>query len=122
MGDLAQQSAAAAKWGLISSGGRFALQLLVNVAVARLLGPEAYGLFALATIGLLIATFLSEVGLGWSLIQRPALDDSVIRFVFTWQCISGLVGFLFMWLGGGLLAEFLQEELRQRNHVVRAIA
>lgn len=109
MGELGQQSVTAAKWGLISSGGKFVLQLLVNVMVARLLGPEPYGLFALATIGLLIATFLSEVGLGWSLIQRPELDDAVIRFVFTWQCMSGLAGCLFMWFGGGLLAEVLRD-------------
>ena len=99
----------AAKWGLFSSAGKFALQLLVNVAVARLLGPEAYGLFALATIGLLVATFVSEVGLGWSLMQRNELDDGVIRFVFTWQCVSGLAGLLLMVLGGELMAQWLRD-------------
>ena len=109
MSELARQSVAAAKWGLISSVGRFVLQLLVSVAVARLLGPEAYGLFALASIGLVIATFTSEVGLGWSLMQRPALDGQIIRFVFTWQCISGLMGCLFMWVGGPLFSELLRD-------------
>lgn len=109
MSELARQSVSAARWGLISSVGKFALQLLVNVAVARLLGPEAYGLFALATIGLLIATFMSEVGLGWTLMQRTELDDGLIRFVFTWQCVSGLAGLLLMVLGGALMAEWLRD-------------
>lgn len=109
MTDLARQSITAAKWGLISSVGKFALQLLVNIAIARLLGPDAYGLFALATIGLLVATFMSEVGLGWSLMQKPQIDDTVIRFVFTWQCLSGLAGLLVMVLGATLMGEWLRD-------------
>lgn len=109
MSELARQSVSAAKWGLISSVGKFALQLLVNIAIARLLGPEAYGLFALATIGLLVATFMSEVGLGWSLMQKPQIDERVIRFVFTWQCLSGLAGLLLMILGAGLMGEWLRD-------------
>lgn len=107
--EIARQSVAAAKWGLVSSVAKFAMQLLVNIAIARLLGPDAYGLFALATIALLVATFLSEVGLGWSLMQRPALDDTVIRFVFTWQCLSGLAGLAFMVAGGQLMGDFLRD-------------
>lgn len=109
MSDLARQSVSAAKWGLISSVGKFALQLVVNIAIARLLGPEAYGLFALASIGLLVATFMSEVGLGWSLMQRPQIDDTVVRFVFSWQCLSGLAGLLLMVLGAGLMGEWLRD-------------
>jgi lipopolysaccharide exporter len=109
MTELARQSVTAAKWGLLSSVAKFAMQLLVNIAVARLLGPDAYGLFALATIGLLVATFLSEVGLGWSLMQRETLDDAVIRFVFTWQCLSGLAGLVFMLLAAQAMAEFLRD-------------
>ncbi|WP_271008694.1 lipopolysaccharide biosynthesis protein [Paucibacter sp. B51] len=109
MTELARQSVTAAKWGLFSSVAKFVMQLLVNIAIARLLGPDAYGLFALATIGLLVATFLSEVGLGWSLMQRETLDDEVIRFVFTWQCLSGLVGLLFMLLAAEAMAEFLRD-------------
>lgn len=109
MSELARQSVSAAKWGLVASLGKFALQLLVNIAIARLLGPESYGLFALATIGLLVATFMSEVGLGWSLMQKPQIDDRVIRFVFTWQCLSGLAGLLLMVLGAELMAEWLRD-------------
>ncbi len=109
MSELARQSVSAAKWGLVASLGKFVLQLLVNIAIARLLGPESYGLFALATIGLLVATFMSEVGLGWSLMQKPQIDDRVIRFVFTWQCLSGLAGLLLMVLGAELMAEWLRD-------------
>jgi lipopolysaccharide exporter len=109
MSELARQSVSAAKWGLISSVAKFGMQLLVNIAIARLLGPDAYGLFALATIGLLVATFMSEIGLGWSLMQRPEVDDTVIRFVFTWQCLSGLVGLLLMTLGAHIMAEWQRD-------------
>ncbi len=109
MSEIAHKSVAAAKWGLLSSVGKFGLQLAVNIVIARLLGPEPYGLYALAAVALLIATFMSEVGLGWNLIQRAEVDAHVIRFVHTWQAMSGLGGFLLMLFGAELMASFLHE-------------
>jgi len=120
MSELATKTVSAAKWGLLSSVAKFAMQLVVNIAVARLLGPDSYGLFALATLVLLLATFFSEFGLGWSLMQREAIDDTVIRFVFTWQCISGLLGALFLLVGAPWMAEFQREP--RLTEVVRWLA
>lgn len=109
MSEIAQQSVAAAKWGALAAVAKFIMQLAVNIIVARLLGPDSYGLFALATLVLLLATFFSEFGLGWSLMQRAEIDDEAVRFVFTWQCISGLLGTLILMLGAPLMAEFLRD-------------
>lgn len=120
MSELATKTVSAAKWGLLSAVAKFAMQLGVNIAVARLLGPDSYGLFALATLVLLLSTFFSEFGLGWSLMQRETLDDKVIRFVFTWQCISGILGALIMVVGAPWMAEFLREP--RLTEVVRWLA
>lgn len=120
MSELATKTVSAAKWGLLSAVAKFAMQLGVNIAVARLLGPDSYGLFALATLVLLLATFFSEFGLGWSLMQRETIDDIAVRFVFTWQCISGLLGALIMFFGAPWMAEFLREP--RLTDVVRWLA
>ncbi|PND37657.1 polysaccharide biosynthesis protein [Paucibacter aquatile] len=109
MSDIAKQSVAAAKWGALAAASKFLMQLAVNIIVARLLGPDSYGLFALATLALLLATFFSEFGLGWSLMQRADIDDLAVRFVFTWQCISGLLGTLILLVGAPLMATFLRD-------------
>lgn len=120
MSELATKTVSAAKWGLLSAVAKFAMQLGVNIAVARLLGPDSYGLFALATLVLLLATFFSEFGLGWSLMQRETIEDAAIRFVFTWQCISGLLGAFIMIVGAPWMAEFQHEP--RLTEVVRCLA
>ncbi|MCV2357158.1 lipopolysaccharide biosynthesis protein [Paucibacter sp. B2R-40] len=120
MSELAVKTVSAAKWGLLSAVAKFAMQLGVNIAVARLLGPDSYGLFALATLVLIFATFFSEFGLGWSLMQRETIDEESIRFVFTWQCISGLLGAAIMFVGAAAAAKFLHEP--RLTEVVRWLA
>lgn len=108
-GDLVNKSVAAAKWGVISAAAKFVLQLAVNVAVARLLGPDSYGLFALGTLVLMLATFFSDFGLGWGLMQRRHITDEQVRFVFTWQTLSGLFGALALVVAAPLIAGFMRD-------------
>ncbi|MBV8033892.1 lipopolysaccharide biosynthesis protein [Roseateles sp.] len=107
--ELANKSVTAAKWGVISTAAKFVLQLAVNVAVARLLGPDSYGLFALGTLVLMLATFFSDFGLGWGLMQRQHITDEQVRFVFTWQTLSGLFGALVLITAAPLIAGFMRD-------------
>jgi len=107
--ELAEKSVTAAKWGVISTAAKFVLQLAVNIAVARLLGPDSYGLFALGTLVLMLATFFSDFGLGWGLMQRQHINDEQIRFVFTWQTLTGLLGALLLVTTAPLIAGFMRD-------------
>ncbi|MFT7772007.1 lipopolysaccharide biosynthesis protein [Roseateles sp.] len=108
-GDLVNKSVTAAKWGVISTAAKFVLQLAVNVVIARLLGPDSYGLFALCTLVLMLATLFSDFGLGWSLMQRQDITDEQVRFVSTWQTLSGLFGTLALVGAAPLIASFLHD-------------
>jgi PST family polysaccharide transporter len=48
--DLSQRSISAALWGAFGSMVQLILQFGIQVVLARLLGPEQYGLFAIAAI------------------------------------------------------------------------
>lgn len=118
--ELAEKSVTAAKWGVISTAAKFVLQLAVNIAVARLLGPDSYGLFALGTLVLMLATFFSDFGLGWGLMQRQHINDEQIRFVFTWQSLTGLFGALALAAAAPLIAGFMRDP--RLTEVVRWLA
>jgi len=68
------------------SSGRLALQMLVLPVIARLLGPEDYGLVSLAMPFILFANLLSDAGMGAALVRRadpsPALESTVF-----WLCV-----------------------------------
>lgn len=91
LSSLGTKSVAAVKWSALGSVTRYALQLGGQIILARLLGPENYGLFALGLITLTLTSFLADFGFGWGLVQAKSLTDEDIRFVFTCQAAIGVV-------------------------------
>ncbi|WP_082067934.1 oligosaccharide flippase family protein [Mycolicibacterium llatzerense] len=61
------------RWSIISMFGREGSRLVFTVLLARLLGPEEYGVAAQATVLIAIVCILVDQGFSAALIQRPAL-------------------------------------------------
>ena len=80
-GGLAERTVKSGLWqGGMDIGGQI-LQLVVLVVLARLLGPEAFGLIGIATLTLYTLNEFSTLGLNEALIQRN--DDDVDRYLDT---------------------------------------
>ncbi|MGH6957481.1 MAG: oligosaccharide flippase family protein, partial [Caulobacteraceae bacterium] len=62
--------------------GRIGLQTVVLPIVARMLGPGAFGLVALAMPFILFATMLSDGGMGAALVRRSGVSREVESTVF----------------------------------------
>ena len=84
------------RWSVLTGGVRFALQLVAQVLLARQLGPQVFGLFAIGMVAITLAGFVAGFGLSWSLMQRAKLDDADIRFAWTWQVLAGLAAVLLL--------------------------
>ena len=67
--DKAQQVASGLGWSLVSSIGLRMGNLLMSVVIARLVAPEAYGVFAVALTVWIVLSALSEFGLGADLVR-----------------------------------------------------
>ncbi|TDM05550.1 MAG: polysaccharide biosynthesis protein [Ideonella sp. MAG2] len=109
MSGLAKTGLKAVKWSTLTTVARFALQLLAQVVLARLLGPEVYGVFGLGMVVLTFATFVSNLGLGASLLYRENISDRDIRFAFSWQMLAGASASLCLWLAAPWVADFFHE-------------
>lgn len=113
MGGLGRSGVAAVKWSVAAAVGRLALQLLAQVALARTLGPDIFGVFAIGMVVLTFSNFVSGFGFSWSLLQRTTLHEDDIRFAWTWQCIVGVVTMLGVYLLAPALADFFREPRAQ---------
>ena len=113
MGGLGRPGVAAVKWSAVSTVGRFALQLVAQVVLARTLGPDIFGVFAIGMVVFTFATFVSGFGFSWSLLQRTTLRDEDIRFAWTWQLIVGVMMMLALYLFAPLLAAYFKEPRAQ---------
>src|SRR5690349_9329970 len=73
------------KWSALTTAGRFALQLVAQIVLARLLGPDNYGVYGIGMVVLTFSTFLSGNAFSYILMLRPTVDDDDVRFAFGWQ-------------------------------------
>jgi lipopolysaccharide exporter len=89
MKDIGKRSLTAVFWGGGGAAARILLQLCTQIALARILGPEQYGLFAIGAIVVSFSNFFSDIGIAYGLIQKQEVNDADLRFVFTWQIIIG---------------------------------
>lgn len=107
--DLNKKSVSAVKWAAAGTIAKFALQLLTQVMLARLLGPSNYGLFALGMLVLALSNFLADFGFSWGLVQNQSLSDEDVRFAFTWQVLSGALATLGLVLLAPMIADYFNE-------------
>ncbi|MCL6483049.1 MAG: lipopolysaccharide biosynthesis protein, partial [Janthinobacterium lividum] len=107
--DIKTRSVSAVKWAALGTVTRFVLQMGVQIVLARLLGPEIYGLFAMGLLVMTLSTFLADFGFAWGLVQNQELQDDDIRFAFTWQCLSGAAAMLGLYLLAPWVAAYFKE-------------
>jgi len=74
-------------WALAMMGGQQGLAALVTFVLAGLLGPEAFGLVAMASIYVAFVQLFLEQGLGPAIIQRPELEDRHLDAAF-WMVMA----------------------------------
>lgn len=104
---LGRRAAWALAWNYGGATLRVLATLIVQLLLARLLGPEAFGQATAAFIVLALGWMLAEGGFGAALIQKQALSDSDVSFALGWVLLlSGVIGALVV-LGAPWLAQWL---------------
>jgi O-antigen/teichoic acid export membrane protein len=109
MNNLRKTSIKAIKWSAIATVGRFGLQLIAQIVLARILGPENYGLFGIGMIVYTFGNFFSNFGFGRNLLQKIEITDVDIRFAFTWQMITGSIATLTIYFSAPSLANYFND-------------
>ena len=88
---LRDKTIAGLGWRSLTTGGRILLRFGIGVILARILGPEAFGLIGLATIVIGFGDLFVDIGLGPAIVQRKILTERHIRVGFTLSIIGGLL-------------------------------
>lgn len=86
---LTELSLRAVKWSYLGVVTRIVAQLAIQIVLARLLGPEVFGLFAVASLVLGLGIVTIGLGLGSALVQKKEITNEDIRLTFTWSILSG---------------------------------
>lgn len=81
----------------------------VTIALARLLTPADYGLFAMALAVITLLELFQEFGLGVAIVQRQTLTRPQLNAIFWITSGASLVLVTAAWLGAPLAARFYAE-------------
>lgn len=81
----------ALSWSYVMNVGRISTTLGLSLVLARLLGPEAFGLIAMANVYILFVEILVRQGLFVAIVQFPDLDDRHLNTAFWLTAVSSLI-------------------------------
>ena len=108
--ELTRKGLSAAKWGASSTLMRFILQIGAQAILARLLGPEAYGVFGAGLIIMAMTSLLTDIGFSWNLLRKTDLSELDIQFALTAQIGFGVLLAILLYAGSDFLALHLAGE------------
>jgi O-antigen/teichoic acid export membrane protein len=77
----------AVRWSFVMDGGRQAITTLTTLVLAALLGPEAFGLIAMALVYVSLLELLLKQGMGAAIVQREELRRSHLDTAF-WLVVA----------------------------------
>src|SRR5579872_2004934 len=80
---LAVKATSGLGWNMIGFGVRAGAGFGINVLLARLLGPEPFGLIAIAMVVIALGNLLVDSGLSIQLIQARTISAKAVRGVFS---------------------------------------
>ena len=98
------------------------LKIAGSIILARVLVPEIFGLFAIASVIVNVAALFGELGLSAALIRRedePAPDD--LAAVFTIQCVSSLALCALIFAAAPLLLAIYPDSVAEVTWLLRVL-
>lgn len=109
-GGIAEQTVKSGIWATIANVGGRALQIVLVIVLARLLGPSQFGLMGIALLTIATLRHLTNLGIDEALIQKESDDvDSYLNTVFTLEIGRGIAITAVVFVAAPAIASFFGE-------------
>lgn len=109
MNSLKQKSINGMLWTVSERLGVQAIQLLVQIVLARLLEPAQFGLIGMLMIFTAVAQSIMDSGFGSALIQKTDADQTDSSSIFFFNLFLGVILALVLFLTAPLIAQFYRQ-------------
>ena len=95
-------------WSMMEQGGMSLVGFVVQIILARLLAPEAFGVMAILLVFTTIIDAIAQSGLGLALIQKQEVDDSSYSTAFWLSLCMAIVLYAILFLCAPLVSIIYQ--------------
>jgi len=107
--DLARRSLQAVIWSYLGGGGKIVAQLLIQILLARMLGPAVFGQYAAVLVVIGFGWLFADSGFGAALVQKKVLSDDDVGYALGWVLLLSLVSGLVVSVLSPLIAQAMGE-------------
>jgi len=97
-------------WKLLERMGTSGISFIMQLVLARLLLPSDYGVIALVTVFIAVASIFVESGIGTSLIQKKEIDELDISSIFFLSFSVALILYLCLFIAAPFIATFYENQ------------
>jgi O-antigen/teichoic acid export membrane protein len=117
---LAAKAGRALGWSFASTAlARFGT-LAIGIALARILGPQEFGTFAVAMVALLAVLSFNELGVSLAIVRWPGDPKPIVPTVATISVVSSVLVYAACFLGAPAFSRLMGDE--SATPVVRVLA
>lgn len=85
-------------WSLAEKAGRYGVTLLTSIVLARILGPEEFGVTAIVTVFITLANVFVQNGFGFAIIQKKDATDKEFTFVLLFNVVVSVGIYLLIFI------------------------
>ncbi len=118
---LASRALRGVRWNYLGAVGRIGATFVSQIALARLLGPESFGLFGYSFLTVMLLGVVVEMGLPNALVQAPSLDDDAVAIALGRLLLAGAVAATGVFLAADVIAKHVFSN-PQAGPVLRAMS
>lgn len=98
-------------WKFLERGGTQGVQFVIQIVLARLLCPDDYGVLAILTAFISLATVFVQSGFNTALIQKKDSDETDFSTVFYFSLFIAAVLYVVLFLVAPFIAIFYHKQI-----------
>lgn len=107
--NLKQKTTSSLKWSAIERLATQVVQLIVMLVLARLLGPQAFGLIGMLAVFIAVSQVFVDSGLSSALIQKIDRTEYDYSTAFYFNIAIALVCYVLLYLSAPYIADFYKQ-------------
>lgn len=93
-------------WVSIERFAVLCIQFVGTVVLARLIGPDEFGMIGILTVFIAIANMLTDSGMGGSLVREQSVSQSDYHTLFIYNGAVSLISYLILFISAPYIASF----------------
>jgi len=109
MTSLREKAVAGIAWSAVERISQTVVVFVVQLFLARILGPEQFGLLAMVSVFVVISNTIVDSGLGSALVQRKDITDADHSTVFIFNLAAAILMAAVLWMAGPAIASFYRQ-------------